>query len=208
MSRLHEPFDTLARQRHAAEFGIWIFLATEILFFGGLFTGYAVYRFLYPAGFEAAGAETNIWIGSANTAILLTSSATMALAAWAGRAGLRGHVMAGLMLTALLGLAFMGLKAFEYHEDFTRSLIPGSPAFPVPEQGAQVFFSFYWITTAVHAVHLSIGIGAVALAALRLWLGTLDWRGTAFLHVLGLYWHLIDVIWIFVFPLYYLLGRG
>jgi cytochrome c oxidase subunit 3 len=155
-----------------------------------------------------AGAETNIWIGTANTAILLTSSATIAAAVWAGRAGLRGQVLWGLALTALMGVAFMVLKAIEYHEDFSKALIPGSPKFPIPDAGAEVFFSFYWIMTAVHAVHLSIGIGAVVLAALRLWRGTLEWRKTAFLHVLGLYWHLIDVIWIFLFPLFYLLGRG
>lgn len=207
MSGLREPFQTLPRQRHAAEFGIWIFLGTEILFFGGLFTGYAVYRFLYPAGFEAAGAETNIWYGTANTAILLTSSATMAVAVWAGRAGLRTQVMWGLVPTALLGLGFMVLKGLEYREDIAKSLIPGSPDFPMPQQGAEVFFSFYWIMTAVHAVHLSVGIAAVALTALRLYRGTLAWEGTGYLLVLGLYWSLIDVIWIFLYPLLYLMGR-
>lgn len=207
MSGLNEPFQTLPRQRHAAEFGIWIFLGTEILFFGGLFTGYAVYRFLYPAGFEAAGAETNIWYGTANTVILLTSSATMAVAVWAGRAGLRAQVMWGLVPTALLGLGFMVLKGLEYREDIAKSLIPGSPAFPIPQQGGEVFFSFYWIMTAVHAVHLSVGIAAVALTALRLHRGTLAWEGTGYLLVLGLYWSLIDVIWIFLYPLLYLMGR-
>lgn len=207
MSGMHEPFDSLPRQRDAAELGIWIFLATEVLFFGSLFTGYTIYRFRYIAGFEAAGVETNIWIGAANTAILLSSSATMVVAVWAGRAGLRRDVLSGLVLTALLGLGFMVLKGVEYHEDFTKSLVPGSRDFPISETGAEVFFSFYWIMTAVHALHLTVGICAVAFTAWRVWQNRFDWRGTAFLHVLGLYWHLIDVIWIFLFPLLYLLGR-
>lgn len=207
MSGLHEPFGTLSRQRGAAEFGIWIFLASELVFFGGLFTCYSVYRFLYPGGFLAAGAETNLIIGTANTAILLTSSATMALAVWAGREGLRRQVLWGLCLTALLGAGFMVLKAVEYAEDIRKGLVPGA-GFALPERGAEIFFSFYWIMTAIHAVHLTIGVAAVSLAASRLWRGAVDWRGTAFLHVLGLYWHLVDLIWIFLFPLLYLLGRG
>ena len=207
MSSLNEPFDTIARQRSAAEFGIWIFLASEVLFFGGLFTGYSVYRFSYPAGFTAAGAETDLVIGTANTALLLTSSATMAVAVWSGRAGFRRQVLWGLSLTSMLGAAFMVLKAIEYYNDFTESLIPGSPDFPVPDAGAQVFFSFYWVMTALHAVHLTIGVGAVTTTAIRVWLDRFDWRNTGLLHVLGLYWHLIDVIWIVLFPLLYLLGR-
>src|SRR5690625_4579372 len=144
MRGLHEPFASLERQRAAAENGIWIFLGTEVLFFGGRFTGYTIYRYLYPAGFLAAGAETNLVIGTANTVLLLTSSATMAVAVWAGRAGWRRHVLWGLALTALLGLGFLGLKGIEYREDFDKGLIPGSPEFPLSEPGAEVFFSFYW----------------------------------------------------------------
>ncbi len=207
MSGLHEPFDTLPRQREAAEVGIWIFLATEVIFFGGLFMGYSAYRFLYPEGYLAAGAETNIVIGTANTAILLTSSATMAVAVWAGRADAKGQVLIGLCLTLLLGAAFLALKGVEYAEDVHKSLVPG-PAFPIQAEGAEIFFSFYWIMTAVHAVHLVIGVCALTVSTWRIWRNALDWQGTAFLHVLGLYWHLIDLIWIFLFPLLYLLGRG
>ena len=205
---LHEPFESLRRQRAAAEFGVWIFIATEAVFFGGLFLGYAVYRYLYPHGFEAAGAETNIVYGTVNTAILLSSSATMAVAVWAGKAKLRRHVMLGLALTALLGLAFLTVKGLEYHEDFSKSLIPGRAEFPLTERGAQMFFSFYWTMTAVHAVHLSIGIGLVTLTLIGVARGRIAWGETAMLHVLGLYWHLVDLIWIFLYPLLYLLGRS
>lgn len=204
---LHEPFATLPRQREAATFGLWIFLATELIFFGGLFLGYSVYRWTYPGGFAAAGARTDVVIGTVNTLLLLTSSATMAVAAWAGRAGLRGQTMGALVLTALLGAGFLGLKALEYRNDIDEGLVPGSPAFPVAEPGAQLFVSYYWAMTGLHTAHLVIGVAAVALAAWRLWRGTLDWRGTGFLHVLGLYWHFIDVIWVVLFPLLYLMGR-
>ena len=112
-----------------------------------------------------------------------------------------------MVATALLGAGFMALKAVEYAKDFRNGLVPGA-GFALPERGAEIFFSFYWIMTAIHAVHLTIGVAAVSFAAWRLWRGAVDWRGTAFLHVLGLYWHLIDLIWIFLFPLLYLLGRG
>ncbi|MRX49915.1 cytochrome c oxidase subunit 3 family protein [Paracoccus sp. S-4012] len=204
---LHEPFATLPRQREAATFGIWIFLATEMIFFGGLFLGYAVYRHEYPAGFAAAGARTDIVIGTANTMLLLTSSATMAAAVWSGRAGLRGNTLLALVLTALLGTGFLVLKAVEYRNDIDEGLVPGSPAFPLSEPGAELFFGYYWAMTGLHTVHLVIGVGALGLTAWRLWRGRLAWRGTGFLHVLGLYWHFVDVIWIFLFPLLYLMGR-
>lgn len=206
-SALNPPFDTLPQQRQAATLGIWIFLATEVVFFSGMFLGYSLYRQQYSAGFTAAGAHTDILVGTVNTFLLLVSSATMAVAVWAGRQGFRRTVLAGLVLTAGFGTAFMVLKAIEYHDDFSQHLIPGAADFPIARPGAQLFFSYYWIMTAVHAVHLTVGVTAVSITAWRLARGSLVWRDTAFLHVLALYWHLIDVIWIFLFPLFYLLGR-
>ncbi len=122
----NEPFHILARQRNAAEFGMWIFLATEVIFFGGLFLGYITYRFLYPHGFDVAGRETNVLYGTINTALLLVSSGTMAAAVWAAKARLRPLVLIGLALTAALGLAFLGVKGLEYSEDVTKHLLPPS----------------------------------------------------------------------------------
>lgn len=204
---LNEPFSTLARQREAAEFGIWIFLATEMLFFGGMFTGYAVYRFVYPQGFAAAGAETDIWFGTINTALLLTSSATMAVAVWSGKEGHRGTVLTGLALTFALGVGFIVVKGLEYREDILHHLLPFSPDFPVALTGARIFFGFYWLMTAVHAIHLTVGLVLVGLTLRWVKRGSFDWRHTGFLVVLGLYWHLIDLIWIFLYPLLYLMGR-
>ena len=204
---LHEPFESLPRQREASEFGLWIFLASEAVFFGGLFLGYTIYRWLYPSGFDAAGAETNIYFGTINTALLLTSSATMAAAVWAGEARMRRGVLVCLGLTAALGLAFLALKALEYREDLHKHLVPGSVDFPLSEPGAQLFFSFYWAMTAIHAVHLTVGIGAVGTTLWRIARRHAAWRETNLLHTLGLYWHLVDLIWIFLYPLLYLLGR-
>lgn len=204
----HDPFHDIARQRHAAELGLWVFLASELVFFGGLFVTYGLYRYAYPSAFEAAGAETAIWLGTINTAILLTSSATMAAAVWAGEAGHKRHVLIGLALTALLGLTFMGVKGVEYYKDISESLYPGAADFPVDMPGAQVFVGLYWAMTGVHAVHLSIGLGAVAITLWRVRAERFDWQNTALLHVLGLYWHLIDLIWIVLYPLLYLMGRS
>lgn len=202
-----EPFTSFERQRFAASFGMWIFLATETIFFGGLVTGYTLYRFLYPDAFAIAGAHTKAWIGSVNTAILLTSSATMAVAVWASKERLKPTVLTGLGLTAALGLGFLGLKAYEYWTDISENLVPGWPDFPLDPPQTQIFFSFYWIMTGLHAVHLTIGI--VAVAAYFLWVRAdrFAWARSGSLPALGLYWHLIDVIWIFLFPLLYLVGR-
>ena len=130
-SAVPEPFTSFERQRFAATFGMWIFLATEAIFFGGLFTGYTLYRFLYPDAFAIAGGHTKAWIGSANTAILLTSSATMAVAVWASKERMKPVVLTGLGLTAALGLGFLGLKGYEYATDVSEQLVPGWPGFPL-----------------------------------------------------------------------------
>ncbi len=204
----HEPFHDLARQRSAAEFGLWVFLASELVFFGALLATYGLYRYTYPDAFEAAGAKTALWLGTVNTAILLTSSATMAVAVWAGEEGQKRHVLIGLSLTWLLGFAFMVVKGVEYYKDISESLYPGAVDFPVDQLGAQIFIGLYWAMTGVHAVHLSIGLGAVAITLWRVRGDRFDWQRTGLLHVLGLYWHLVDLIWIVLYPLLYLLGRS
>lgn len=203
---LHEPFEDLGRQREAATFGMWVFLASEVLFFGSLILGFTIYRQLHPAAMLAAARETNIVFGSVNTGVLLTSSLTMAVADRAAERGLRRFTQWCLVVTALLGLAFLVIKGFEYAEDIAEHLVPG-PGFKLPEPAAQLFFGFYWTMTAVHALHLTIGIVAVALFAWRLRTGALPLPGGAALPVLGLYWHLVDVIWVFLYPVLYLGGR-
>ena len=207
-SLLREPWQNFERQRGAGKFGIWVFIASEILFFGALMLTYTVCRVDHPDAFAAAGRETNVWYGTINTAILLTSSLTMAMASQAAAAGLHfRRLIAGCLLaTAALGLAFLVVKGFEYKEDIEKHLVPGAQ-FALQETGAQLFFGLYWLVTAVHAIHLTIGIVLVSRLALLGCLGRLQLDENPEIEVTGLYWHLVDVIWIFLYPLIYLPGR-
>jgi cytochrome c oxidase subunit III len=204
---LRSPWENLARQHAAVSFGMWVFLASEILLFAGLFGGYSIYRSLYPDGFVAAGRETDIVYGTANTAILMTSSLTIALAGRFARAGFGGAAWRLLITTIALGLLFLLLKGLEYREDIEKHLLPG-PDFPVAQTGAQLFFSFYWIMTGVHAIHVSCGLIAVGRLAV-LSRRRVDWLwGSGSEEATALYWHLVDVIWIVLYPLLYLTGRS
>jgi cytochrome c oxidase subunit 3 len=203
---LREPWQTLSRQREAATFGIWIFIATEVLFFGGFFLLYATYRVTESAGFIAAARETNIWFGTANTALLLTSSLTMAVASQAAEVGLRRLTLIALSATIAFGLAFLVVKGFEYREDIEKHLVPG-PTFSVHNRIGQIFFALYWVMTAVHAIHLSIGLALIARLIAFARLDLLKIERNPEVEVTALYWHLVDIIWIFLYPLLYLVGR-
>jgi cytochrome c oxidase subunit 3 len=206
---LREPWFDFGRQREAGKFGIWVFLASETLFFGALMLTYTVCRIEHPDAFAAAGRETNIWYGTINTALLLTSSLTMAVAAQAAEAPvrLRRLVVACLIATALLGIAFIVIKGFEYKEDIDKHLVPGS-GFALPQAGAQLFYGFYWLVTSVHAIHLSIGIALVGRLFWVLIRRELPAKDNPEIEVTALYWHLVDIVWIFLYPLIYLPGRA
>lgn len=206
---IKEPWSALPRQREGATLGIWIFLASEILFFGALLLAYTVYRIAAPAAFAAAARETNVWYGTVNTAVLLTSSLTMAVAAQAAAtgAGFRRLVVWCLAATAALGLAFLVIKGFEYKEDLDKHLWPGA-GFPLGQPAAQIFFALYWILTGVHGIHLTIGVVLVSRLCLLGALGRLPLARNPEIEVTALYWHLVDVIWIFLYPLIYLPGRA
>lgn len=205
---LRPPWKNINRQHQAVTFGVWTFLASEVLLFAGLFAGYAVYRGLYPAGFQAAGRETSIVFGTVNTAILMTSSLTMAMAGRTAKEGLLRISRLLLFATFALGLLFLVLKGFEYREDIHKHLLPGSSSFPIPVVGAALFFSFYWVMTGIHATHVTGGL----IAVLRLiWTSRADigWlAGSGSQEGTALYWHLVDVIWIVLYPLLYLTGRA
>jgi cytochrome c oxidase subunit III len=203
---LHEPWPSLARQKEAVSFGVWVFLASELLFFGGLFLGYAIYRNVYPHGFVAAARETEAVFGVGNTAVLMTSSLTMAVAVRAAEEGMRRLTLWCLTATAGLGLVFLVAKGFEYRDDIVNNLVPG-PHFKLHEQGAQLFWAFYWIATGLHAVHLTVGIGIVATVAIMLHRRSVPLKGPKYEGV-ALYWHLVDVIWVILLPLLYLVGRA
>ena len=206
---LKEPWQYFDRQREAGTFGIWVFLASEVLFFGALILTYTVCRIENVAAFAAAGRATNIWYGTINTAILLTSSLTMAMASQAAAAneGLRRLILGCLAATVALGLAFLVVKGFEYKEDIEKHLVPGSQ-FALKETAAQLFFALYWLVTGVHAIHLTIGIIMVSRLALLGYLQRQQLDANPEIEVTALYWHLVDIVWIFLYPLIYLPGRA
>ena len=201
---LNEPWATAERQQVATHFGVWAFLATETLFFGGIFLFYSLSRWAHYPGFAAGARETDVLLGSINTAVLLTSSLTMAIAERATREGLVGLARAMLWATIALGLTFLVVKGFEYHDDIDKHLLPGSD-FPINATGAAQFWAFYWVVTVVHACHLTIGLGIVGRLLViprhRLAKRWTTAEGSA------LYWHLVDIVWVFLYPLLYLVGR-
>ena len=212
---LREPWEEIGRQRVAGQFGIWVFLASEVLFFGALVLTYSVYRWSFPAGFAAAGRETNLVFGTLNTALLLTSSFTAAMAsriaADAPAGGLLSsrHRLVSLLLaaTVALGIAFLIVKGFEYREDLERHLWPGAD-FELKPRGAEIFYALYWLITGVHATHLTIGIVMMGRLLVIGWLGLRPYARNPQVEVATLYWHLVDIVWIFLYPLIYLAGRS
>lgn len=229
-------FDTPEQQYISAELGMWLFLATEVLFFGGALCAYAVYRFRFPYEFIAGSHHLDVVIGTINTMVLLTSSLTMVLAVHAAQLNRRWILVACLTMTALLGATFLGIKAYEYHHKWEQRLVPGryfsyesllqshdaaslhpatgeaSPANPPPEEhqpqinmrNVELFFSFYFVLTGIHAVHMIIGIaiiGILVIAAIR---GAFEGGRFTPIEMTGLYWHFVDIVWVFLFPLLYL----
>jgi cytochrome c oxidase subunit 3 len=220
----HDPallhhFAEPQQQRDAASLGMWWFLATEVMFFGGLFCAYLIYRLKYFGDFGAASRTLAVGLGATNTAVLICSSLTVVLAVWAAQTGRRRMLVGNLALTLVLGLLFLGIKAKEYTEKFESHHVPGAsfsfdnqpvsghPGQYANPQHAQIFFALYFVMTGLHALHMIIGVG------IFIWLLTMAWKGrfTPEYHtpveIGGLYWHFVDVIWIYLFPLLYLIDR-
>jgi cytochrome c oxidase subunit 3 len=207
---LAHHFDDLEQQHESANLGTWAFLVSEVMFFGGLFLCYIVYRNLYPDAFHHASEELNWKLGGINTAVLICSSLTMALAIHGAQVGKRNAQLVYLALTVLLGSAFLVIKGFEYAEKFEHHLVPG-PTFDVARFGgegphARIFFSLYFVMTGVHAFHMIVGIGVVMWIARRAARGDFTPEQHNALEMTGLYWHFVDIVWIFLFPMLYLLG--
>lgn len=204
-SPLHAPFETRARQREAVVFGLWCFLASELLLFGGLFLVYAVHRWEDGPAFSVAAQHTNALLGTLNTLLLLTSSAAIAVAGRALEAGRARTATAGIWATLALGVGFLVVKAFEYAKDFEEHLWP-APDFALAEPEARVFYGLYWTSTGLHAVHVTVGIVLIARLAWMAHRGVLMRRPDS-MEATGLYWHLVDVIWVVLYPCLYLVGR-
>jgi cytochrome c oxidase subunit 3 len=209
-SPLAHHFDDLEQQHEAGEMGMWLFLCTEIMFFGGLFLAYTIYRTQDEAAFAAASRELDLFWGTVNTAVLLTSSLTMALAAHAAESLQRKQLVALLAATLILGSVFIGIKGMEYHHKYVHGLMPlwGLPFdWPGASSGhAEMFFDLYFLMTGVHALHMLIGLGVLLVLLVKAHRGGLLGDFSAPVRVTGLYWHFVDVVWVFLFPLLYLIG--
>jgi cytochrome c oxidase subunit III len=206
---LAHHFDSYEQQRDSATLGMWTFLVTEILFFGGLFATYAIYRSLYGEAFRAASRTLSLELGAFNTVVLIASSLTMALAVRAGQVG-KGKLAAALLVfTMVLGTVFLVVKGFEYREKFVEHHVPGATFHfeGTDATHSQLFFSLYFLMTGLHALHMIIGIVLVGWVALQARRGAYTPENHNFLEGTGLYWHFVDLVWIFLFPLLYLIGR-
>jgi cytochrome c oxidase subunit 3 len=205
---LAHQFDDPAQQHEASSLGMWAFLLTEIMFFGGLFVGYTVYRTAYHAGFVAGSQHLDVLLGTLNTAVLISSSLTMALSVHAAQVGRRQLLTRFLLLTMLLGLVFLGIKGYEYWHKYHESLVPGirfGYDGPYPGQ-VQLFLVCYFLMTGLHALHMVIGLGLLTVLVVLAWRGVFTAAYSTPVEIIGLYWHFVDIVWIFLYPLLYLLG--
>ena len=202
-------FADFDQQQEATALGMWTFLATEVMFFGGLFTAYAVYRQQHPDAFKEASAKLNLTLGAVNTIVLLTSSLTMALAVYCTHVGRGRWLTVCLAVTAMLGAGFLIIKAYEYYGDYADGLIPGlgfdEGVWEKPE-GVKLFLLLYYLMTGVHALHLIAGITLMAVLTCLARHGRYGPAYHAPVEISGLYWHFVDVIWIFLLPLLYMVG--
>lgn len=206
-SLLAHHFNSFEQQHQAGTLGMWVFIAQECLFFGGLFLGYTFYRVAYPEAFAAGSAALDIPLGTVNTAVLLGSSFSMALSVSAARSGRPLAIVLGLTVTWILGAVFLAIKAVEYSDKFSHHLVPGHGFTFAGDQAPQVelFFGFYFVMTGLHAVHMVIGMGIIPFimrAALR---GRITPRRYAAVENIGLYWHFVDLVWIGLFAMIYFL---
>ena len=206
---LQHHFDTLDQQHEAATLGMWLFLATEVMFFGGLLMAYLLYRVWYPEGWSEGSRELDIVLGGVNTAVLIASSLTMALGVRAAQTGAHRATVGWLLLTIVFGLTFLVIKFFEYRHKFEIHHVPGFDWVVTGPHANEMFLfvSLYFSLTGLHALHMVIG---VCLMSVITWMAyrrrfTPEWYTPV--EMSGLYWHFVDIVWIFLFPLLYLVDR-
>ena len=211
-------FATAEQQKNAASLGMWLFLAQEVMFFGGMFCAYLVYRYKYFGDFGSASQRLNIYYGAINTAVLLCSSLTVVLSVRAAQLNKRKALTGWLILTILLGLVFLGVKGVEYHDKWVNHEVPGSsfeyhgtvpshPDIPVNPRHAEMYFSLYFALTGMHALHMIVGVVLFGCLAFWAWRGKYSSSYYTPIENSGLYWHFVDIIWIYLFPLLYLIDR-
>jgi cytochrome c oxidase subunit 3 len=208
----------MEQQQNAVSLGMWLFLATEIMFFGGMFCAYLIYRNWYYNEFAAGSRSIDLVLGTVNTAVLICSSLTVALSVRAAQMGKRMLLVGLLILTMIFGLAFLGIKGVEWYDKYKEHHVPGAsfnagdiareyPQIPIDQSHEQIFFSLYFAMTGLHALHMIIGLGIFVWLTLTAWKGRYGPEYYAPIEIGGLYWHFVDIVWIYLFPLLYLIDR-
>ena len=203
-------FETLGHQYEASTLGMWLFLVTEVMFFGGLLTAYLIYRIWYPEAWAEGSLELDIYLGGINTIVLIGSSLTMAFAVRAAQTGWRKGTIWYLIATMALGVTFLVIKFFEYKHKFDLNHVPGANfQFEGPHANqVELFLALYFGLTGLHAVHMLIGFGLLSVILRMAYKGRFDQRWSTPVELSGLYWHFVDIVWIFLFPLLYLVDRA
>lgn len=211
-------FETAEQQKESSFLGMWFFLCQEVLFFGGIFAAYVNYRMMYPDAFIAGSQQLDVFIGAMNTLVLLCSSFTMVYAVWAAQTGFRTekksngwHIAAGLVGTLIFGAAFLGVKVVEYASKFEHHLVPGYNFIPPVSsidnpEATEIFYSLYFGMTGLHALHMIVGMGIMLVMIPMALKGKWNTTNHNFVEGFGLYWHFVDIVWIFLFPFLYLIG--
>ncbi len=217
-TELRHHFANMDQQRDAASFGMWLFLGTEVMFFGGMFCAYLIYRYWYYNEFAIGSRSISIWLGTINTAVLICSSLTVALGVRAAQMGRRKLLVILLLLTMVFGLAFLGIKGVEWYQKYEEHHVPGSsfnvddliqkyPSVHIDPAHSQIYFSLYFALTGLHALHMVIGLGIFTVLTFYAWKGKYTPEYHTPIEIGGLYWHFVDIIWIYLFPLLYLIDR-
>lgn len=208
---LRHHFDDSEQQFQSSTLGMWVFLVTEVMFFGGMFGSYTIYRNMYPDAFSSTSHFMNVTIGAINTGVLICSSFTMVLAVRSAQLGRKKALIAFLILTLILGCVFLGLKYVEYHEKWVDHHIPG-PGFRYEDSRyfhqAQILFFLYFAMTGMHALHMIVGAGLLTTLVVMAGRNRFSAAWYTPVEMIGLYWHFVDIVWIFLFPLLYLIGRA
>ncbi len=205
---LREQFENPEQQRETASIGMWVFLITEVMMFGGLFTAFTVYRLSNPAAFNEGSKEMTIVLGAINTALLILSSFTMALAVYSSSIGKTKLLAIFLIITMIIGLCFLGIKFTEYYLHYQDHKVPGfwfEYHGPSARQ-VQMFFVFYFILTGLHVIHMTIGIGILLVMLYRTLLGSFSATYHTAVDLAGIYWSFVDIIWIFLYAIFYIPG--
>jgi len=217
-SPLQHHFADMEQQRDVASLGMWLFLGTEIMFFGGMFAAYLIYRRLYYNEFAIGSRSISIWWGTINTIVLICSSLTVALGVRAAQMGKRKLLVTLMLITMVFGVAFLGIKGYEWYQKFEEHHVPGSsfnidkliqeyPDAHLNPGHAQIYFSLYFAMTGLHALHMIVGLGIFSFLTYFAWKGRYTPEYHTPIEIGGLYWHFVDIVWIYLFPLLYLIDR-